>query len=114
MALPTDRAWVGCHWLPLIERLDFDHYGKFDPFPVPSISYGPIRGHLLAMTLIHEFLEAVADIYDIKLKETDIRCLETSLVGVIIRSPELTDWVVRELRKSESLVKPELSNTIKP
>jgi len=112
MGLPTDKVWVGCHWLPLTERMDLSHFGQYDAFPNPGISYGPVRGHILAMTLIHEFIEAVADIYDLKIKETEIRCLETSLVGVIMRSPELTDWVVRELRKSESLVKPDVSHTI--
>jgi len=102
MGVPTGRAWIGSVWVPVNQDLGLDHFGEFNSFPRHEIKIGPIRGEMAALTLIHETFEAICDIYDLPLKENHIRCLEHAVAGLIVRSPELVDWVVSELRKAEN------------
>lgn len=102
MRVPTGRVWVGSVWVPVSEDLSLDHFGEYRSFPHHEIAIGPVRGEVAALTAIHEVLEAICDIYDLNLKEIHIRCIEHALAGIIVRSPEMVDWVISELRKSEN------------
>ena len=102
MRIPSDRLWIGSVWVPLNQELDLSHFGEFRSFPNHEIVIGPIRDDIAALTIIHEVFEAIADIYDLNLKETHIRCIEHALAGLIVRSPEMVDWVISELRKSDN------------
>lgn len=102
MRVPKGRAWIGSVWVPIDQDLSLSHFGEFRSFPQHEIVIGPVRGDIAALTVIHESLEAICDIYDLNLKENHIRCLEHALAGLIVRSPEIVDWVISELRKSEN------------
>lgn len=102
MRVPTGRAWIGSAWVPVVEDLTLGHFGEYRSFPEHEIVIGPVRGELAALTAIHETIEAIADIYDLRLRETEIRCIEHALAGLIIRSPQLVDWAISELRKSDN------------
>ena len=101
MLIPEDRVWIASQWVPVKQDITISHFGQFNSFPNPEILIGPVRGEIAAMTVIHESLEAASDILDLKMRESEIRCLEQCIAGVIVRSPELVDWIVKELRKSE-------------
>jgi hypothetical protein len=102
MAVPTGRAWIGASWVPVVQEVELSHFGEYRSFPKPQIAIGPVRGEIAALTAIHETFEAISDIYDLNLKETQIRCIEHAVAGLIVRSPELVDWAISELRKAEN------------
>tara|TARA_X000001382_G_scaffold130796_1_gene126992 strand:+ start:718 stop:1056 length:339 start_codon:yes stop_codon:yes gene_type:complete len=101
MTIPEGTVWIASQWVVLKHDPAIGHFGQFNSFPNPEILIGPVRGEIAAMTVIHEAIEAAADILDLKMKESEIRCLEHCISGMIIRSPEVVDWIVKELRKSE-------------
>ncbi len=88
--------------MPVNQELDLSYFGEFRSFPVHEIAIGPVRDDIAALTIIHETLEAISDIYDLNLKETHIRCIEHALAGLVVRSPEMVDWAISELRKSDN------------
>jgi len=100
--MPKDRLWIGSVWVPVKQELDLSYFGEFRSFPNHEIAIGPVRDDIAALTVIHEVFEAIADIYDLNLKETHIRCIEHALAGLIVRSPEMVDWAISELRKSDN------------
>jgi hypothetical protein len=102
MGIPKGRVWIGSVWVPVDQDLSLGHFGEYRSFPAHEIVIGPVRGDMAALTVIHETIEAICDIYDLNLKENHIRCLEHALAGLVMRSPSMVDWVVSELRKSEN------------
>ena len=107
MRNPDRRVWIGGQWIEIVQRLDLDHFGEFNSFPKPEIVLVPIRNDIAAMTLIHEMLEAACEVLDVKMKESEIRCLEHCIAALIVRSPQTVDWIISELRNSEKNCKAE-------
>ena len=106
MKNPDKRVWIGGQWVEIVERLDLGHFGEFNCFPKPEIVMGPVRKDVAAMTMIHEMLEAACEVLDIKMKESEIRCLEHCISALIVRSPNTVDWIISELRNSEKACGP--------
>ena len=101
MRIPDSRVWIASQWVSVKQDPTISYCGQFNSFPNPEILIGPVRGEIAAMTVIHESLEAASEILDLKMKESEIRCLEHCIAGAIVRSPDLVDWIIKELRKSE-------------
>lgn len=61
-------------------------YGAFISFPSPMIlidgRFESNPNHPV-MTLLHESLEAISQLYGLELTEQDIRCLELALYGLL-------------------------------
>ena len=95
MRIPDSRVWIASQWVSVKQDPTISYFGQFNSFP------SPVRGEIAAMTVIHESIEAASDILDLKMKESEIRCLEHCIAGAIVRSPDLVDWIIKELRKSE-------------
>lgn len=66
-------------------------YGAFIGFPIPKIL---IDGRFEnnpnhpTMTLLHECLEAINELYGLELTEQDIRCLELAFYGLLKDNPK--------------------------
>jgi hypothetical protein len=66
-------------------------FGVFISFPIPKIL---IDGRFESnpnhptMTLLHECLEAISELYGLELTEQDIRCLELALHGLLKDNPK--------------------------
>ena len=75
MRIPDSRVWIASQWVSVKQDPTISYFGQFNSFPNPEILIGPVRG--------------------------EIRCLEHCIAGAIVRSPDLVDWIIKELRKSE-------------
>ena len=69
-------------------------YGAFIGFPKPKILIDGRFEHNPnhpVMTLLHECLEAISQLYGLELTEQDIRCLELALYGLLKDNPKFFD-----------------------
>lgn len=84
-----DRIRVGCLDI-LVHFADLeDCFGIYESSPKPKITLDRSTEHpCRAMTMVHEFLHAVSDIYDINLTEHEVRLLETGLCQFMRDNPQ--------------------------
>ena len=70
-------------------------WGEFWCLPVPQIRVNQdLPKDLRALTILHEVLECITEIYGLGLTEGDIRTLEMSLAGIIRENPEeFREWL---------------------
>ena len=70
-------------------------WGEFQCLPAPQITINQdLPKDIQALTVLHEVLECVTEIFGLRLSEGDIRTLEMSLATVIKKNPkEFQRWV---------------------
>ena len=68
-------------------------FGEFKAFPSPRVMVNaslPIE--VQRLTLLHELLHAVSDLYGLNLTETQVRCIEQGL-GQVMSEPDVWEWI---------------------
>jgi hypothetical protein len=71
-------------------RMPQDEFGEFKYYPDPRITVDELLGHPSAwMTLFHELLHAVSEMYGLELDEGQIRTLEVALGDAFRANPKL-------------------------
>ena len=70
-------------------------WGEFWCLPTPQIRVNQdLPKDLRALTILHEVLECITEIYGLGLTEGDIRTLEMSLAGIIRENPAVfREWL---------------------
>ena len=70
-------------------------WGEFWCLPVPQIRVNQdLPKDLKALTILHEVLECITEIYGLGLSESDIRTLEMSLAKIVRENPEeFREWL---------------------
>lgn len=70
-------------------------WGEFWCLPVPQIRVNQeLPKDLKALTILHEVLECITEIFGLGLSESDIRTLEMSLAKIIRENPEeFREWL---------------------
>lgn len=63
---------------------DMGDYGEYTALPHPKVVVNSIESPGFQLTLLHELLHAIDDVYDIGLSEQGVRILEQSL-GALVR-----------------------------
>tara|TARA_R100001594_G_scaffold16199_1_gene33571 strand:+ start:2151 stop:2432 length:282 start_codon:yes stop_codon:yes gene_type:complete len=73
---------------------DEDLWGEFWCLPEPQIRVNKeLPGYIKALTIFHEVLECLAEIYGLNLSESSIRTLEMSLANLINSNrKEFREW----------------------
>lgn len=67
-------------------------FGEFSYFPIPYIHINSqLNGIEETSTVLHEVLELISEVNGLRLSETQIRVLETSLVSVFLQNQWLAD-----------------------
>ena len=76
-----------------------DQFGSYCSYPNPTITIAEnLSPTIYFSTLVHELLEFINDVYDLDLKEKDIRILEISLLQLIFSNPILLDLAKNALK----------------
>ena len=87
---------VGPLQVQILEKplTDQETWGEFVCFPGPEIHVNEdLSPKLKALTILHELLECITEVYGLDLKESDIRTLETGLASVVIQNKAVFgDW----------------------
>lgn len=68
-------------------------FGVFNAFPSPRISVNaslPIE--VQRLTLLHEVLHAISDMYGLGLSESQVRAIEQGL-GQVMSEPDVWEWI---------------------
>ena len=70
-------------------------WGEFQCLPHPQLTVNKdLPNDIKALTIIHEVLECITEIFGLRLTEGDIRTLEMSLADVVRRnSQEIREWL---------------------
>ncbi len=70
-------------------------WGEFQCLPHPQITVNKdLPNDIKALTILHEVLECITEIFGLRLTEGDIRTLEMSLATIIKKNPqEFGKWV---------------------
>ncbi len=88
---------VGPITLPVVfqDLTKEDLWGEFWPLPSPQIRVNDTLSEpIQALTILHELIECIAEVYGLRLSEGDIRTLEMALAGVIKQNPKQTqNWL---------------------
>jgi hypothetical protein len=85
----------GVYSVPVVrEQLPEGFFGEFTLFPYPVIRVNEgLEGVMLTSTILHEVLEMVSSVHGLNLKESEIRTLEVSLMGLFHQNP----WFAKRL-----------------
>lgn len=87
------------HWAPykipvVFTKMPKDELGMFHFSPELKIEISDqLSGSLLSSTLLHEVLEMISEVYGLRLSESCIRTLETSLCQIMAQNPALVEQV---------------------
>jgi len=88
---------VGPLQVPIVEKnMSLDEaWGEFWCLPAPKIYINKdLPRDVKALTILHEVLECITEIYGLNLSEGTIRTLEMSLATLVKENPkELQEWV---------------------
>ena len=82
---------VGPISLPVVfeDLTDQDLWGEFWPMPKPQIKVNKTLDRpIQALTILHEILECITEVYGLRLSEGEIRTLEMSLAALIKQNPQ--------------------------
>ena len=72
-------------------------WGEFWCLPVPQIRVNQdLPKDLKALTILHEVLECITEVYGLGLSESDIRTLEMSLAKIVRENPRGVPGVVED------------------
>lgn len=85
----------GVYSVPVVrEQMPEGFFGEFTFFPYPEIKVNEgLEGVMLTSTILHEVLEMVSSMHGLNLKESEIRTLEVSLMGLLHQNP----WFAKRL-----------------
>ena len=79
-----------------------DTFGFYSPYPKPTININNnLEPKIKAMTLLHEVLECLTDIYGWKMSEGDIRSLECALSMMVLENVEEIRGWLHDLQDAE-------------
>ena len=71
-------------------RFEDDTFGEYKSFPSPVIMIDDrLSPKIESLTILHEIIEAIIDIYDLPLDECHVRVLEMSLGQIIKNNPDV-------------------------
>lgn len=74
--------------------MEDETFGQFFFYPHPEIQISKkLKREVETSTILHEVLEMISELYGLSLDESQIRVLETSLMGVFFQNP----WLVARL-----------------
>ena len=79
--------------LVVFESMDNGEFGRFNawPSPVITVSTGiPVEAQRL--TLLHEVLHAISELYGLDLREQQVRALEQGL-GQVMSEPDVWEFI---------------------
>ena len=77
----------------LFEAMDSGDFGRFEAWPSPTITVStgiPIEAQRL--TLLHEVLHAISELYGLGLRESQVRALEQGL-GQVMTEPDVWEFI---------------------
>ena len=90
------KLHIGPLQVPVIEKdmTKEETWGEFQCLPHPQIAINKdLPRNIQALTILHEVLECITEIYGLKLSEGDIRTLEMSLADVVKKNAkEFQTW----------------------
>ena len=88
---------VGPLQVPIVEKdMSLDEtWGEFWCLPAPKIYINKdLPRDVKALTILHEVLECITEIYGLSLSEGTIRTLEMSIASVVQENPkEIREWL---------------------
>tara|TARA_Y100001963_G_C6616160_1_gene369407 strand:- start:141 stop:446 length:306 start_codon:yes stop_codon:yes gene_type:complete len=97
---------VGPITLPVVfeDLTKEDLWGEFWPLPKPQIRVNStLSKPIQALTILHELLECITEVYGLRLSEGDIRTLEIALGSLIKQNPQQTQEWLRMLSQDERM-----------
>jgi len=81
------------------EDQDTDIFGEYKAFPSPVILIDErLSPKMEYLTIVHEIIEAICDIYDLPLDECHIRVLEMSIGQIVKENPKLVEEIIHAVQ----------------
>lgn len=80
---------VVVEFVPMVDG----EFGVFHAFPSPRISVNSsLPVEVQRLTLLHELIHAISDMYGLGLSEAQVRAMEQGL-GQVMSEPDVWEWI---------------------
>ena len=85
---------IGTQYVRLqFEPMNDGEFGSFDAFPTPVVRVNvALPTEVQRLTLLHELLHAISDMYGLDLRESQVRAIEQGL-GQVMSEPDVWQFI---------------------
>lgn len=75
------------------EQMVDGEFGSFNAFPIPVVRINAaLPTEVQRLTLLHELLHAISDLYGLELRESQVRAIEQGL-GQVMSEPDVWQFI---------------------